>query len=69
MARLLSRTSITIDEAVSILLGRSTGPIDFEPMDVAEDAEAIVHFIDDEAPAEETDDEAMDDDLDELDDL
>jgi hypothetical protein len=42
MARLLSRTSITIDEAVSILLGRSTGPIDFEPMDVAEDAEADV---------------------------
>lgn len=40
MARLLSRTSITIDEAVSILLGRSTGPIDFEPMDGAEDAEA-----------------------------
>jgi hypothetical protein len=42
MARLLSRTSITIDEAVSILLGWSAGPIDFEPMDVAEDAEADV---------------------------
>lgn len=40
MRRLLSRTSITIDEAVSILLGRSTGPIDFESMDEAEDAEA-----------------------------
>ena len=33
VARLLSRTSITVDEAVSILLGRSTGPIDFGPID------------------------------------
>lgn len=40
MRRLLSRTSITIDEAVSILLGLSTGPIEFEPIFDAEDAEA-----------------------------
>ena len=40
MTRLLSRTSITVDEAVYILLGRSTGPIDVEPIGVAEDTEA-----------------------------
>lgn len=38
MHRLLSRTSITIDEAVSILLGHSTGPIEFTPIDGADDA-------------------------------
>ena len=42
MTRLLSRTSITVDEAVYILLGRSTGPIEFEPMGESEDAEANV---------------------------
>jgi hypothetical protein len=42
MTHLLSRTSITIDEAVSILLGRSTGPIDFEPINVARGAESDV---------------------------
>lgn len=42
MRRLLSRTSITIDEAVSILLGWTTGPIDLEPKDETEDAEANV---------------------------
>jgi hypothetical protein len=40
MRRLRPRASITIDEAVSILLGRSTGPIDFQPMDDSEEAEA-----------------------------
>jgi hypothetical protein len=40
MRRLLSRTSITIDEAVAILLGRITGPIEFEPIDDGEEAEA-----------------------------
>jgi hypothetical protein len=40
MTRLLSRTSITIDEAIYILLGRSTGPIEFEPIGESEDAEA-----------------------------
>jgi hypothetical protein len=40
MRRLLSRTSITIDEAVAILLGRITGPIDLEPIDDSEEAEA-----------------------------
>ena len=39
MTRLLSRTSITVDEAVYILLGRSTGPIEFEPTGESEDAE------------------------------
>jgi len=39
MRRLLPRTSITIDEAVSMLLGRTTGPIDLEPLDETEDAE------------------------------
>ena len=33
MTRLLSRTSITIDEAIYILLGRSTGPIEMYPLD------------------------------------
>ena len=32
MHRLLSRTSITVDEAVSILLGHTTGPVEFEPL-------------------------------------
>jgi hypothetical protein len=40
MHRLLSRTSITEDEAVSILLGRTTGPIEFEPMDDDEEVDA-----------------------------
>jgi hypothetical protein len=42
MTHLLSRTSITIDEAISILLGWSTGPIDFEPINVARGAESDV---------------------------
>jgi hypothetical protein len=37
MSRLLSRTSITVDEAVAILLGLSTGPIDYVPSDDVED--------------------------------
>lgn len=37
MARLLFRTSITVDEAVAILLGLSTGPIDYVPSDDVED--------------------------------
>ena len=40
MPRLLSRTSITIDEAISILLGRSTGPIELWPLADSEEAEA-----------------------------
>lgn len=40
MRRLLSRTSITIDEAVAILLGWSDGPIEFEFDDGDEEAEA-----------------------------
>lgn len=48
MNRLLSRTSITIDEAVSILLGQSTGPIDFEPMgDEEEDDGSYVFCLQD----------------------
>lgn len=40
MRGLLSRTSVTVDEAVAIRLGLITGPIDFEPIDGAEDADA-----------------------------
>jgi len=40
MRRLLSRTSISIDEAISILLGRSTGPIELEPVDDTAEADA-----------------------------
>ena len=39
MRRPLSRTSITEDEAVSILLGQTTGPIEFKSNDRAEDPE------------------------------
>lgn len=39
MSRLLSRTSITIDEAVSILLGRSKGPIELTPINSMDDQE------------------------------
>lgn len=38
MTRLLSRTSITIDEAISSLLGRSAGPIDYEPTEPTDEA-------------------------------
>jgi len=61
MHRLLSRTSITIDEAVAILLGQSAGPIDFEPIDQTEDAEADVplfslrEFMDDQFDLLESD--------------
>ncbi len=40
MHRVLRRTSITEDEAVSILLGQTTGPIEFEPKDDDEEADA-----------------------------
>lgn len=40
MRRLPTRTSITKDEAVSILLGRSTGPIELESVDDTAEADA-----------------------------
>jgi hypothetical protein len=40
MNRLLPRTSITLDEAVAILLGHASGPIEIEPFDENEEAEA-----------------------------
>lgn len=46
MRRSPSRTSITIDEAVSILLGRSTGPIEFELVDDTEEAESNLPIFD-----------------------
>lgn len=49
MHRPLSRTSITIDEAVANLLGWSTGPFEFKPNAGAEDAEAEEFEESDEA--------------------
>ena len=40
MYRLLRRTSITVDEAVAILLGHASRPIEIEPRDEDEEAEA-----------------------------
>lgn len=46
MRRPPTRTSISIDEAISILLGRSTGPIDFESVDDTEEAESNLPIFD-----------------------
>ena len=40
MPHLLSRTSITIDEAVSMLLGHTTGSVEFEIIEGDEEHEA-----------------------------
>jgi len=45
MTHVLLRTSITVDEAVAILLGRSTGPIDYMPRD---DVDGEDHHDDDD---------------------
>ena len=45
MRRLLTRTSITEDEAVGNLLGLISGPIEFEPIDGAEDAGDLMYCL------------------------